>query len=129
MPSPATYSRTILLPTITDYTERDPGRARLATTTMAPFWDLIASAESMVRMEVAIDLDRPAVSAVADRIRALWEGMPDAPQWGHVKQFSGSAAALVCETNGFRRQQGGASDKKGRVGREHWNVGQLFERP
>ena len=128
MPNPATYSRTILLPTITDYANRDPSRSRLATTTMAPFWDLIATAESMVRMEVAIDLDRPAVSALADGIRALWESMTDPPDWGHVKQFSGSAAALVCETNGCVRQ-GAGSDKKGRVGREHWNVGQLFKRP
>ncbi|MCP4873601.1 MAG: hypothetical protein GY898_33360 [Proteobacteria bacterium] len=127
MPHTVDYTRTIELPTIADYTSRDAGRSRLATTTMEPFWDLIASAESIVRMEVAIDLGRPAVSAVADTIRSTWESLTDPPKWGHVKQFSGSAAALVCELNGFRRQ-GAKADKKGRVGREHWNVGQLFER-
>ena len=127
MPASATYTRTVQLPTIQDYAQRDPSRSKLAQTTMAPFWDLIVSAESMVRMEVAIDLDRPAIAAMADKIRKLWESMPNPPDWGHVKQFSGSAAALVCDANGFRRQ-GAKQNKKGRVGRQHWNVGQLFKR-
>lgn len=78
-------------------------------------------------MEGAIRLDRPAVAGIADEIRAAWEADTQPPNWGHLKQFSGAVAAYLCELNGYARVVGGKTPLKRRVGRKHWNMGQVFE--
>lgn len=121
-----TYSRQVVLPTLSDFDQKDRTRATLARGRLAPYWDLIVRAESFIHMEGAIRLDHPAVSGLADEIRHLWEAETSPPDWSYVKQFTGTVAAYVCELNGYQQVLGGNSPLKRKVGRPHWNVGQVL---
>ena len=121
-----TYTRAVVLPTLADLEAQDPTRATLAKGRLAPFWKQIVRPDSFIQMEGAIRLDHPAIAGIADDIRQIWEAEPNPPNWGHVKQFSGAVAALVCELNGYQRAIGGRTPLKRKVGREHWNAGQVM---
>lgn len=128
MPSTATYTQQVLLPTLTEYEAHDRTRGAAAVGSLSSYWDHIVRAESFVKMEGAIRLDRPAVAGIADEIRAIWESDPSQPDWGYVKQFAGAVAAFVVELNGYRRIIRGSTQVSLKVGRPHWNVGKVFKR-
>jgi hypothetical protein len=126
MPTTERYEREVSLPTLSDYEAVDKTRATLARGRFAAYWNHIVQAESFVRMEGAIRLGHPAVAGIADEIYSLWEKDSTNPSWGQVKQFSGSVAACMCDLNGYLRVTGGRTPLKRKVGRRHWNMGQVF---
>lgn len=126
MPIRDTYIRQVVLPTLSDFDQKDRTRATVARGRLAPYWDLLVKPESFVHMEGAIRLDHPAVSGVADEIRLLWLADSNPPDWDYVKQFTGTVAAYVCELNGYVQVSGGNTPLKRKVGRPHWNVGQVL---
>ena len=126
MPFQETYARQVTLPTLADYETKDRARATLAKGRLAAYWKHIVRAESFVYAVGALRLDRPAVAGVADDVRRIWEADANPPPWDLVKQFSGAVVAYVCELNGYRQVVRGTSPLKRKVGRDHWNMGQVL---
>jgi len=127
MPNTVTYMKKVQLPELSEYESHDPTRAAMAQGRLSLYWEHIVTAESFVKMEGAIRLERPAVAGIADEIRSIWESDPGSPDWDYVKKFTGAVAAFMVEMNGYRRIVRGTSEVSLKVGRPYWNVGKVFE--
>lgn len=113
-----------MIPDYNDLAARYPRHVGLAQGAMQPVWRLAMTPETFLNAEAFAILGIPAVAAIADQTRQLYQSGQVGMQWDSVKKFAGVAIAVLMECNGFINTR-----LKRTVPHDDWNVGSCFTRP
>lgn len=125
MPTSATFSTEVFVPTDDEYKEIFP---KLPLDQRLDWLKaLLRQPASIYDMLVATRLGRTAIEAVAAQIRSAYDTIPDPqqpkPEWDFVKQRAGAFVCVVMEMNGFRR-----TGVKQSVAVDEWNRAELYQK-